>query len=521
MGQKRFERVLKQQQRAVETAESVKRQRGPSIRERVAAYNTELIAAADLSAVRGWSSSDATTSARDEGFSRVHFSNLDVRVDPVTMKEALRRFVKDVAREAGVEDETVGDVNVGTFGPCRPKTRRDRDREHRGFATCAFQSATDAEAVAMMASGRALNVGTDSVVREIRAKVDSNNEYDDEFVKGLRGKVPVVKEVKEEVRKKWNLSELCDSLPMRESCLSTHTRFSDLDGDLRVRFLEYLSTTVPAMPELAGVVLAMEKTSPQYLRVKELLESIEVFKLVVAHLQSAENLRRKVHYDTFFDLACGHGLVGVMLAHAFPGRRVRSFDVARRPAFLAFCHGFANVSTDWSVESDVDWTREGEFVPENRFEEGDHKRDKPEASNVDDCEEKPALPNIDFTHGDIEAAKAFLNDASFVIALHGCNELNKIAVDMARDINALWCVMPCCIKTNIYIPNAIVSKLNDDARYAFMCGAIAAMHDAQLIRSIDVRITNRAIVLCGGITGYVKGCFFMDGSAKILRERAQ
>ncbi|OUS43332.1 hypothetical protein BE221DRAFT_80866 [Ostreococcus tauri] len=498
MGQKRFERVLKQQQRAVETAESVKRQRGPSIRERVAAYNTELIAAADLSAVRGWSSSDATTSARDEGFSRVHFSNLDVRVDPVAMKEALRRFVTDVAREAGVEDETVGDVNVGTFGPCRPKTRRDRDREHRGFATCAFQSATDAEAVAMMASGRALNVGTDSVVREIRAKVDSNNEYDDEFVKGLRGKVPVVKEVKEEVRKKWNLSELCDSLPMRESCLSTHTRFSDLDGYLRVRFLEYLSTTVPAMPELAGVVLAMEKTSPQYLRVKELLESIEVFKLVVAHLQSAENLRRKVHYDTFFDLACGHGLVGVMLAHAFPGRRVRSFDVARRPAFLAFCHGFANIGH-----------ARGSLSP------------RIEASNVDDCEEKPALPNIDFTHGDIVAAKAFLNDASFVIALHGCNELNKIAVDMARDINALWCVMPCCIKTNIYIPNAIVSKLNDDARYAFMCGAIAAMHDAQLIRSIDVRITNRAIVLCGGITGYVKGCFFMDGSAKILRERAQ
>ena len=58
-----------------------------------------------------------------------------------------------------------------------------------------------------------------------------------------------------------------------------------------MRLLEYLSTAVAAMPELACVILEMEKTAPHFLRLKELIESIESFNLVIAHLNSANRLR--------------------------------------------------------------------------------------------------------------------------------------------------------------------------------------------------------------------------------------
>jgi tRNA1(Val) A37 N6-methylase TrmN6 len=37
--------------------------------------------------------------------------------------------------------------------------------------------------------------------------------------------------------------------------------------------------------------------------------------------------------EIIYDLACGHGLLGVMLAHRFPRLRVVCVDLKRRPAF--------------------------------------------------------------------------------------------------------------------------------------------------------------------------------------------
>jgi precorrin-6B methylase 2 len=68
-----------------------------------------------------------------------------------------------------------------------------------------------------------------------------------------------------------------------------------------------------------------------------LIESVEAFKLVVAYLSTVENHRE---VTTFFDLACGHGLVGVMLAYAYPERRVMACDRTRRPSFDVFVRAF-------------------------------------------------------------------------------------------------------------------------------------------------------------------------------------
>ena len=69
---------------------------------------------------------------------------------------------------------------------------------------------------------------------------------------------------------------------------------------------------------------------------------------------------------------------------------------------------------------------------------------------------------------------------------------------MALNAGALWCVMPCCILADLYLPECTVSRLTDDARYAFLCGAMAAKYGAQMARCIDKRITNRALMLAGG-----------------------
>jgi|AntAceMinimDraft_5_1070358.scaffolds.fasta_scaffold650331_1 hypothetical protein len=37
---------------------------------------------------------------------------------------------------------------------------------------------------------------------------------------------------------------------------------------------------------------------------------------------------------------------------------------------------------------------------------------------------------------------------------------------MAVGAGALWCVMPCCILADLYLPECTVSRLSDDARYA-------------------------------------------------------
>jgi hypothetical protein len=51
-------------------------------------------------------------------------------------------------------------------------------------------------------------------------------------------------------------------------------------------------------------------------------------------------LYRYIKINAFFDLACGHGFVGVLLAYAYPERKVMACDRFRRPAFDIFVRAF-------------------------------------------------------------------------------------------------------------------------------------------------------------------------------------
>eukprot|EP01063_Lacrimia_lanifica_P017999 TRINITY_DN24980_c0_g1_i1.p1 TRINITY_DN24980_c0_g1~~TRINITY_DN24980_c0_g1_i1.p1 ORF type:complete len:414 (+),score=129.05 TRINITY_DN24980_c0_g1_i1:65-1243(+) len=342
-------------------------------------------------------------------------------------------------------------------------------------------------------------------------------------------------------RSKWTMAEL-EKLPMRDSCLRTHTRFSDVEGSLRVRLLTYFSTAVPALPELAGAVLELEKIAPQFLRLKELIESVEAFLLIVCYLNTAESADKK-HIDTFYDLACGHGLVGVLLAYAFPTRTVVACDRAEREAFTLFNYVFQKMrerqasSDKWTPES-IDWVAEAAFVPADRPRRTEGKsreynaqeahnraaRGKAELEATQKALETVAaakkLPNLEFVHANIEEITPRVTSTSLVVALHGCNEANKDSIEMAKASGALWCVLPCCMKYELYLPLSVVTKLSDDARYAFLCGVISHMYGAQMVRTIDRRITARAIMACGGISNADKKLHYMSNTNKLERERA-
>lgn len=170
--------------------------------------------------------------------------------------------------------------------------------------------------------------------------------------------------------------------------------------------------------------------------------------------------------ESIVELACGHGLVGVLLAYRFPYLQVHLYDLFKRPTYDAFIRAFEEVGLKRPGEDKV-------------------------------------LPNIVFHEEDLLHSKEYI-PSSIVVCLHGCGDANKNAIEMAIDHGAAgWAVMPCCIlKDGSYLGEQSHVKLSDNvSRHPFMCGALASRYGAQLVDSIDNRITDRHIVIAGGVGG--------------------
>ena len=141
----------------------------------------------------------------------------------------------------------------------------------------------------------------------------------------------------------FSLSEL-RRFPMRSNCLSTHATLADLDPELRDRLARYFRDACEGLPEFASVFARAERLAGKYTRVKEIVESVEAFKVVVSFVATCERTGAR-QVRKFFDLACGHGLVGIMLAYAYPDRAVMACDRKRRESFEAFAEAFAHYAS--------------------------------------------------------------------------------------------------------------------------------------------------------------------------------
>jgi hypothetical protein len=262
----------------------------------------------------------------------------------------------------------------------------------------------------------------------------------------------------------WSINEL-DAFPMRETCLQQNVLVADLSEALQQRLWLYVARMVmPDNPEVAAALAACVREAPTALRVKELCESIEAFAVLVAFLGTACAQRGR-SCSTIADLACGHGLVGILLAYRFPHCEVLCVDLAQRPAFASIVGAF-----------------------------------RAEAGKLRGWE--APLQNLSFVEGSFECAavRARLTADTFCVALHACTEANGAAIEMAAGVGAMWAVMPCCMRTAACFPERCqLVRCPDATRHALLCGALVERHSAELVVSIDRRITNRHVIFCGGI----------------------
>merc|ERR1719160_357765 len=105
----------------------------------------------------------------------------------------------------------------------------------------------------------------------------------------------------------------------------------------------YLAHALPQWPEMSRIVDHVARLHPTSLRIKELFETVEAF-LVVG--QFFNEKRKLLGLNTILDLACGHGLLGVMLAYRFPDMSVRCVDLEPREAFHHYLEAWAAEGTD-------------------------------------------------------------------------------------------------------------------------------------------------------------------------------
>ena len=219
----------------------------------------------------------------------------------------------------------------------------------------------------------------------------------------------------------------------------------------------YLSHRFPGSPELVTCFDQIAERFPTHLRVKELFETIEACHITANYL--AELLKSREHpIKTVFDVACGHGLLGVLIAYRFPKIQVVCVDKQQREAYTNYV----------TVVSELGEKAEGE---------------------------EKCLSNLGHMEGDLTAIP--YDKDTYVVCIHGCNEATKLALEHARSAQAAWAVVPCCIRDELYDAQRIKCGKDDDLRHAFSCGVIAATYGACKSLTIDRGITNRNIVILG------------------------
>ena len=220
----------------------------------------------------------------------------------------------------------------------------------------------------------------------------------------------------------------------------------DLDAERLELILTYVAETGRS-ESLSALISGIVDRHPRYLRVKELFETFEAYKRIG---QAIYEQWRAGNVETIFDLACGHGLLGILLAWRFRKLRVVCVDLERRPAFDHY----------------LEIVRE-QGVP---------------------------MENVEYIESDFKDVE--LGPRSYVICIHACNEGTRDALEMAGAANACFAAMPCCIRDRIYLRR--INHLDDYARYTAAAGVIAGRYGAYKITAIDRRITNRNLILLGG-----------------------
>ena len=260
---------------------------------------------------------------------------------------------------------------------------------------------------------------------------------------------------REQRRPLWQMDNL-EKLPWKGTTLDKHAQVAAQPRDVLDMIGVYLGGA--GSPGGVAALRLVWEAPPTSLRVKELFETLETFKLLYRQLSiiRARAVKRQQPNTTInhvYDMACGHGLLGVLVAERFPAVRVVCVDLEKRPGFEHYCAAF----------------RAGAGC---------------------------TLANLEFVEGDL--AEVAIQPQSFVVSVHACNEANKVTVAMAVAADAAYAAMPCCIRDGLYDAVHSVRHMDDATRYAIMVGVMAQAFNAHTVSAIDRRITNRHLIMFGG-----------------------
>ena len=312
----------------------------------------------------------------------------------------------------------------------------------------------------LLASGLEIHGHLCSVKRRRRPKRERIQEALDR-----KGAKRAAAERAEAKRSPWKPTMLA-RFPVRERSLDQHAQVSELDSELK-NIIEaiYLASVFPpsCRKEIVAAFKHIWENHSKSLRVKELFETIESFRLIekqISGINAVAKKRNEKGIETIFDLACGHGLLGVLLAYRFPASRVICVDLMKRPCFEHYVCAFQKHGTP-------------------------------------DAGEAVAVSNVSFRECDFSALASEVSASSFLVMIHGCNEASKDAVNIAQEAGAAFACMPCCIRDGLYCVKS-TSHADDATRYAIMCGVLAGSVGAHRISSIDPAITNRNVMIFGG-----------------------
>ena len=138
-------------------------------------------------------------------------------------------------------------------------------------------------------------------------------------------------------------------------------------------------------PELADAIVEASFTQPRMVRVKEVFESVETFLAIEKFLIDA-NKHQKV--SRIIDVACGHGLVGLLVAYRFPGREVLCSDIQQRDSFENYRRAF---DSKGSRKSHSEW--------------------------------EAVMQNVKFVEADLRDLTEHIDSETCMMVIHGCNEV--------------------------------------------------------------------------------------------------
>jgi len=219
-------------------------------------------------------------------------------------------------------------------------------------------------------------------------------------------------------------------------------------------------------------LLSLLELHPKHLRLKEVLESLECFRVVA----------RRISKDitTVLDLCCGHGILGIYVAYRYPSvQKVVCVDLKPSRAFADFKQMLETEAEKEMMDLEAMDATANMHTPQKN-QDGAQVRTLPPCSNVE------------FVLADAKDVE--LNQSTLAIVVHGCNDITKTVLEKAREASSPFAVMPCCIKDKLY-GIAVHRTGSDEKKYDITCGLIAGLFNAKAMCAIDSRITPRNLMI--------------------------